>query len=69
VLRVRRAVGAEEEARLAAGRRLEQRRAIGLGLEDGQAVEVRADAAFENRVAIVQQVLGRDRRGDTRARP
>ena len=68
VLRVRRAVGAEEEARVVAGRRFEQRLAVVLALEHRQAVMMRPDAAFEHRIAIQQQVLRRDRRGDARAR-
>ena len=66
---VRRAVGAEEEARIAAGGGAEQRLPIALALQDRQAVVVRPDAAGENRVAIVQQMLRRDGRGDAGRAP
>ena len=65
---VRRAVRAEEEARVAAGRGLEQRAAIRLGLQHRQAVVMRPDAAGKQRVAIHQQMLRRDRRRDSGAR-
>ena len=68
VPRVRRAVGAEEEARIVARRRFDQRPAIVLALEHRQAVVVRPDAALEDRIAIQQQVLRRDRRADAAAR-
>ena len=57
---VRRAVGAEEEARIAAGRRLHQGGAVGLAFQDRQAIVVRVEAAGEQRVAVQQQVM----RGD-----
>ena len=68
VPRVRRAVGAEKEPRIVARRGLEQRLAVALALEHRQAVVMRTDAALEERVAIQQQVLRRDRRGDARPR-
>ena len=51
-------VGAQEKARVAAGGRLQQRLAVLLALEHGQAVVVRADAAGEDGVAVVEQVVG-----------
>jgi hypothetical protein len=57
---VRRTVGAEEEARIAAGGRIEQRLAILLALENRQTIIMRPNAAGEDRVAVVQQVLGGD---------
>ena len=65
--RVRRAVGAEEEARAAAGHGAQQRRAIGFRLEHRQAVVMRAHAAREQRVAVHQQVLRGDGGGDAGA--
>ena len=41
---------------------------VGFGLEHRQAVQVRADAAGEQRVAIEQQVLRRDRGRNAGAR-
>ncbi len=61
---VRRAVGTEEEARVVAGCGFEQRLAVPFTLQYGQAVVVRTDAALEDRIAVHQQVLRRDRRGD-----
>ena len=58
--RVRRAVGAEEKPRRAAGGRLHQRLAVLFALEHRQAVVMRAQAAAEEGVAVVQQVV----RGD-----
>ena len=55
------AVGAQEKARVIAGRSGHECFAIRLGLEDRQAVEVRADAAAEDLVAVVEQMLWRDR--------
>jgi len=63
---VRCAVGAEEESRIAAGRGLDERRSIGLALQYRQAIEMRPDAARENGVAIVQEVLRGERGGDAR---
>ena len=60
---VRRAVGAEEEASAAGGRRLDQRPPVLLALEHRQAVVVRPDAAGEDRVAVVEQVMRGDGRG------
>ncbi len=64
VPRVRRAVGTEEEARVVTSGGFEQRLAVSFALQHGQAVVVRTDAALEDRVAVHQQVLRRDRRGD-----
>jgi len=61
---VRCAIGTQEKSWVAAGRRVEQRKAVAFALQDRQAVVVRPDAAGEYRVAIVQQVLGRDGRAD-----
>ena len=58
---VRRGVGAEEELRAARGRRLAQRQAVLLALGDRQAIEVRTDAALEDRIAVVAEVMRRDR--------
>jgi hypothetical protein len=44
--------------------RREQRFAVPLTLEDGKAVKMRTDAAREERVARIQKMLRRDRRGD-----
>ena len=63
-----RAVGAEEEARVAGGRRREQRAAVALALQHGQAVVMRPQPAREDRVAVQEQVLGGDRRRDARGR-
>ena len=58
--RVRRAVGAQEEL-LAAGRgRLHQGQAVAFLLQHRQAVVVRPQAAHEERVAVVEQVVCRD---------
>ena len=65
---VRCAVGAEEKPRTAAGGGLEQRLPVTLALEYRQAIEVRPDAAQENRISIVQQMLRRDRRGNAGSR-
>ncbi len=45
VARMRSAVGAEKVARVAAGRRGQQRLPVGFRLQDGQAIQVRPDAA------------------------
>ena len=68
VPRVRRAVGAEEETRIVARRGFDQRTSIVFALQHRQAVVVRTDAALEDRIAIQQQVLRRDRRADAAAR-
>ena len=57
-------VGAEEELRVAAGGRVQQRHLVGVALEDRQAIEVRANTADQHVVAVVQQVLGSDGRTD-----
>ena len=57
-LRVRRRIGAEEEFRAAGNGRGDQRLAVRLALEDRQAVPVRTDAAQENGVAVVEQMMG-----------
>ncbi len=62
--RMRRAVGAEEEARPARRRGLDERASMRLPLQDRQAVPVRPQAAGEQRVAVVQQVMRGDRRGE-----
>ncbi len=61
---MRRAVGAEEEFRIAARRRAHERLAMLLALQHRQAVVVRPDAAREHRAAIVEQVVRGDRGGD-----
>ena len=60
--RMWRAVGAEEEPRVAAGGGGDERLAMRLPLEHRQAVPVRAQAAGEDGVAVVEQVLRRDGR-------
>ena len=60
--RMRRAVGAEEEAWIATGSHFHQRRAVGFALEHRQTVPVRPQAAREDGVAVVDQVLRRDGR-------
>ena len=67
VRRVRRAVGAEEELRAARGGRGHQRAAVFLALEHRQAVVVRAQAAGEDGVAVVEQMVRGDRGGHVRA--
>ena len=64
--RMRRAVGAEEELRVAGGGRLDQRLAVLLALEHRQAVVVRPDAAEEERVAVQEQVVRGDGGRDVR---
>jgi hypothetical protein len=56
---MRGAVGAEEDARRAAGDRLQQCGALRLGLEHRQTVQVRANTPGEQGVAVQQQVLWR----------
>ena len=56
-----RAVGAQEEAGMATGRRVDERLAMHLPLGDGQAVIMRTDAAGEDVVAVYDQVMRRDR--------
>jgi hypothetical protein len=60
---MRRAIRAEEKARIARRRRLNQRHAMRLALEHRQTVVMRTQAALEDRVAVVQQVVRGDRRG------
>jgi hypothetical protein len=60
VRRMRRAVGAQEEPRVARRGGFDQRQAVRLALEHRQAVVVRPDAAQEDGVAVVQQVVRRD---------
>jgi hypothetical protein len=57
-------IGAEKEFRRPAGRGAAQRLAVLFALGDRQAIEVRADAALEDRIAIDRQVVRRDRRGE-----
>ena len=57
------APGAEEEAVRAGRRGVDQRTAMHLALQDRKAVPVRPQAAGEDRVAVVEQVM----RGDGRA--
>ena len=64
--RVRRAVGAEEEFGRARRRRLAHRQPVLLALGDRQAISMRPQAAGEHRVAVDDQMLRRDRRGDDR---
>ena len=64
---VRRGVGAEEELRAARGRGAPQRQAMLLALGDRQAIEVRTDAALEDGIAVVAQVMRRDRAAHARA--
>src|SRR5207245_149125 len=63
---MRRAVGAEEEFRIAARRRANQRLAVLLALQHRQTVIVRPDAAREHRAAVVEQVVRCDRGGNVR---
>ncbi len=61
---VRCRVGTQEELRVAAGGRVQQRHLVRVALEDRQAIEVRANAANQHVVAVVQQVLRSDGRAD-----
>src|SRR5690606_3515506 len=54
---MRRAVGAEEEARIVARGCLDERFTLPLPLQDRQAVVMRTNAALEERVAIEQKML------------
>ena len=58
--RVRRAVGAQEKAGVPIGCGLHQGLAVGFALQDRQAVVRRPDAAREDGIAVVQQVVRRD---------
>ena len=60
-VRVRRGVGAEEELRAARGRGASQSETMLLALGDRQAIEVRTDAALEDRIAVVAEMMRRDR--------
>src|SRR5690349_1946645 len=57
---VRRGIGAEKELRIAARRGFDQRFAVRLALEHGQAIAMRAQTAGEERVARIGEVLRRD---------
>lgn len=57
-------VGAEEKFRAAAGRRIEQGFLMDVALENRQTEEMRANAANQHVVAVVEQVVGGDRRAD-----
>jgi hypothetical protein len=59
-LGMRRRIGAEEELVIARRGCRYQRLAMGLALQDRQAVVVRTDAALEDLVAVEQQVVRRD---------
>ena len=63
---VRRAVGPQEELGVAARGRGQERTAVRLGLQDGQAVHVRPEPALEQRRAVVQQVVRGDGGGHVR---
>src|SRR5690606_30295914 len=60
MLGVGRRVGAQEELRITAGGGVQQRVLMHVALEDRQAIKVRADAADQHMVAVVQQVVGGD---------
>ena len=66
VLRVGRGIGAEKEFRIARCRGRHERLPMRLALEYGQAIEMRAQAAREQCVARIEQVLRRNRRRNTR---
>ena len=57
---MRRAVGTEEEARVATGGGPHQRLLMGISLQYRKAVEVRVNPAAEDRVPIEQQMMGSD---------
>ena len=61
---VRGAVGAHEETRVAARDGVKQGAAVVFGFEDGQAVVVWFDAADEQGVAVVEEVVRGDGRGE-----
>src|SRR3954463_3377381 len=67
-LRMGRTIGAEEELRVAGGRRLDQRLAMLLAFEDREAIVMGTDAAQEERVAVHEQVVRSDGGGDVRPR-
>ena len=60
---MRRAVRTEKKPWVAAGRGLDQRQPVAFALEHRQAVVMRPDAARKDRIAVVQQMVGRDRGG------
>ncbi|MPL73085.1 hypothetical protein SDC9_18878 [bioreactor metagenome] len=59
-----RGIGAEEEARLARGRGLDQGKAMALALGDRQAIVMRLDPAHQDVVAVDDQVMRGDRRAE-----
>ena len=61
---VRGRIGPGKEFGIAGSGGLEQCLPVRLALQYGEAVEVRLDAADQQGVAIVQQVVARDGRGD-----
>ena len=67
VHRVRRGVGAEEEFRIARNRGAAQRLAVRLALGDRQAIHMRPEAAGEERVAVDDEMMRGDGRGDVGA--
>src|ERR1700684_3090706 len=58
------AVGTEEEFGRAGGGGAADGETVGLALGDGEAIEVRADPAGEEGVAVDVEMVGRDRGGD-----
>src|SRR5690606_15580479 len=66
VTRMRRAVGAEEELVALARRRGDQGFAMLFALEHRQAVVMRPDAALENGIAVVEQMMRGDGGADVR---
>ena len=63
---MRRRIGAEKKARIAARGRRPQCFPVYVALEDGQAIQMRADATGEHMAAVIQQVMDRDRRANFR---
>ena len=61
---MRRRIGAQEIVGQTAGRGSPQRQLVVGALEDGQAVQMRLETTLEQRIAIVEQVLGGNRCGD-----
>src|SRR5690606_29574338 len=59
---VRRAVGAQEEAARTAGRGIEQCLPMLLSFEYGKAIPVGPYAALKDGIAVVEQMMGSDRR-------
>src|SRR5437763_982814 len=64
--RMGRAVGAEKEFGISAGRSVEQRLAVLLPLQNRQAIMMRANAARKQRVTVKQKVMRRDGGADAR---